>query len=189
MADARVDGLRSGRSASSSAAPCAGPQIRERNGRRSLQARPWRPSERLLLKPANSSRVCSQTRWLSAMLIRAAMTAATPCQMIACVTLAKSWNSWDVSFPLRPMPHPFSNTGSRGAPTLPTIRLIPARARRPLHGVSPWRVAGDQGALAAPPRRTPAPGDPGRRKRAARAVGAISGCASLGEVSGSWWRR
>src|SRR5260370_1297194 len=44
------------------------------------------------------------------MLIRAAMTAATPCQMSACVTFAKSWNSCAVRFPLRPMPHLFSNT-------------------------------------------------------------------------------
>src|SRR5467141_1473202 len=70
------------------------------------------------------------------MLIRAAITAATPCQMIACVTLAKSWNSWDVSFPLRPMPHPFSNTGSRSAPTLPTIRRIRREQGDPSMGLA-----------------------------------------------------
>jgi len=44
------------------------------------------------------------------MLIRARVTAATPCQMIACVTLAKLWNSWDGGFAVRPVSHPFSWT-------------------------------------------------------------------------------
>src|SRR6266404_776888 len=69
------------------------------------------------------------------MLIRAAMTAATPCQMIACVTLAKSWNSWDVSFPLRPMPHPFSNTGSHSAARCDQ-RMLPNDRQSPDPGAS-----------------------------------------------------
>src|SRR2546427_11516697 len=44
------------------------------------------------------------------MLIRRRVTAATPCQMTAFVTLAKLWNSWDAGFSVRPMSHPFSWT-------------------------------------------------------------------------------
>ena len=47
------------------------------------------------------------------MLDRARLTAATPCQRIRCVTLAKawnsSWNSWDDIFSVHPMPHPPSD--------------------------------------------------------------------------------
>ena len=44
------------------------------------------------------------------MLIRARVTAATASQMIAFVTLAKLWNSWDAGFSVRPRSQPFSWT-------------------------------------------------------------------------------
>src|SRR5213595_3607184 len=56
------------------------------------------------------------------MSMRARVTAATPFQITACVTLARSWNSWE------PMPHPFLL--QHAPPRQPSTPARPVACRR-----------------------------------------------------------